>query len=118
MAGFGRLDLVSANAGIQTQTAPAEDVEEDIWRNMIDTNLAGCVACSPGRVAIPHLMAGGRGGWIILTSSAASLRAYANIGHYVSAKHGVVGPMRTLALELALDFIRVKSVHPRTWILR
>ncbi len=38
--------------------------------------------------------------------------AIPNIGHYTAAKHGVVGLMRTLALELAPDFIRVNSVHP------
>jgi NAD(P)-dependent dehydrogenase (short-subunit alcohol dehydrogenase family) len=38
----------------------------------------------------------------------------ANIGHYVAAKHGVVGLMRTLALELAPDMIRVNSIHPTT----
>jgi (+)-trans-carveol dehydrogenase len=37
-----------------------------------------------------------------------------NVGHYVSAKHGVVGLMRTLALELAADMIRVNSLHPTT----
>ncbi|MCU1524439.1 MAG: putative short-chain dehydrogenase, partial [Microbacteriaceae bacterium] len=52
------------------------------------------------------------GGSIILTSSEAGLRGYANAGHYVSAKHGVVGLMRTLALELANDMIRVNSIHP------
>jgi (+)-trans-carveol dehydrogenase len=47
-----------------------------------------------------------------LTSSTAGLMAMANTGHYNSAKHGVVGLMRTLALELAPDMIRVNSVHP------
>ena len=49
---------------------------------------------------------------MILTSSDAGLFAFPNIAHYVSAKHGVVGLMRTLALELAPDMIRVNSVHP------
>jgi NAD(P)-dependent dehydrogenase (short-subunit alcohol dehydrogenase family) len=49
---------------------------------------------------------------MILTSSDAGLFAFPNIAHYVAAKHGVVGLMRTLALELAPDMIRVNSVHP------
>jgi len=57
------------------------------------------VAHSQGRDRT--LIAGDRGGSIILTSSAPGLKAYQNIVHYASAKHGVVGLMRTLALELA-----------------
>jgi NAD(P)-dependent dehydrogenase (short-subunit alcohol dehydrogenase family) len=64
------------------------------------------------KAAIPHLRAGGRGGSIILTSSTAGLMGFENFAHYVAAKHGVVGLMRTLALELAPDMIRVNSVHP------
>jgi NAD(P)-dependent dehydrogenase (short-subunit alcohol dehydrogenase family) len=63
------------------------------------------------KAAIPHLRAAG-GGSVILISSTAGLMAMPHIGHYTSAKHGVVGLMRTLALELAPDMIRVNSVHP------
>jgi SDR family mycofactocin-dependent oxidoreductase len=110
VAQLGRLDIVSANAGISTQMTPADQLEEAYWQNMIDTNLTG--VWHTAKAAIPHIRAGGRGGSIILTSSEAGLRGYENIGHYVSAKHGVVGLMRTLALELAKDSIRVNSVHP------
>jgi (+)-trans-carveol dehydrogenase len=48
----------------------------------------------------------------VLTSSVGGLKAYPNVGHYIAAKHGVVGVMRTLALELAPHSIRVNSVHP------
>jgi SDR family mycofactocin-dependent oxidoreductase len=112
VAEFGRLDIVSANAGISTAMAPAETLEEDIWRDMIDVNLSG--VWRTAKAAIPHLKAGGRGGSIILTSSDAGLFGYPNIAHYVAAKHGVVGLMRTLALELAPDMIRVNSIHPTT----
>ena len=77
---------------------------------MIDTNLTG--VWHTAKAAIPHLIAGGRGGSIVLTSSTAGLLAIPNMAHYVSAKHGVVGLMRTLALELAPHYIRVNSVHP------
>ena len=79
---------------------------------MIDTNLTG--VWHAVKAAIPHIRAGGRGGSIILTSSTAGLKGLQNLAHYTSAKHGVVGLMRTLALELAPDFIRVNSVHPTT----
>jgi (+)-trans-carveol dehydrogenase len=109
VAQLGRLDIVSANAGIAS-FGPAEELPEQTWQDMIDTNLTG--AWHAAKAAIPHLIAGGRGGSIVLTSSAAGLKAYANAAHYVSAKHGVVGLMRTLALELAPHMIRVNSLHP------
>ncbi|HEY0260974.1 MAG TPA: mycofactocin-coupled SDR family oxidoreductase [Lacisediminihabitans sp.] len=110
VAQLGRLDIVSANAGISTQMGPTEELDEDMWQNMIDTNLSGVWRTT--KATIPHLRAGGRGGSIILTSSEAGIKGYANIAHYVSAKHGVVGLMRTLALELAPEMIRVNSIHP------
>jgi SDR family mycofactocin-dependent oxidoreductase len=107
---LGRLDIVSANAGIGGATNVAQDIPDDEWTNMVDINLSGVWRTC--KAAIPHLKQGGRGGSIIITSSDAGLFAFPNIAHYVSAKHGVVGLMRTLALELAPDMIRVNSVHP------
>ena len=112
VAELGRLDIVSANAGISGSPNKSEDIPDDGWTNMLDINLSG--VWRTVKAAIPHLRAGGRGGSIVLTSSDAGLFAYENIAHYVSAKHGVVGLMRTLALELAPDMIRVNSIHPTT----
>ncbi len=109
VAQLGRLDIVSANAGINTH-GPLDELPEQTWQDVIDINLTG--VWHTAKAAIPHLRADGRGGSIILTSSMAGLKAIANTGHYTAAKHGVVGLMRTLALELAPDFIRVNSVHP------
>jgi SDR family mycofactocin-dependent oxidoreductase len=109
VAQLGRLDIVSANAGIASY-GPAGELAEQTWRDMIDINLTG--DWHAAKAAIPHLIAGGRGGSIIITSSDAGLKAYQNAAHYVAAKHGVVGLMRTLALELAPHMIRVNSLHP------
>ncbi|WP_111719923.1 mycofactocin-coupled SDR family oxidoreductase [Homoserinimonas sp. OAct 916] len=109
---LGRLDIVSANAGLGSSPYLAEEIPEDIWTDMINVNLSG--VWRTAKAAIPHLKAGERGGSIILTSSAASLTVYPNIGHYTSAKHGVVGLMRALAVELAPFMIRVNSIHPTT----
>jgi (+)-trans-carveol dehydrogenase/(-)-trans-carveol dehydrogenase len=110
VAALGRLDIVAANAGISSVFQPATELSEQSWHDMIDVNLTG--AWHTVKVAVPHLIAGGRGGAVIITSSAAGLRAYPNIAHYVSSKHGLVGLMRALALELAPHGIRVNSLHP------
>jgi SDR family mycofactocin-dependent oxidoreductase len=110
VAQLGRLDIVSANAGIGTSPHHAWEIDDATWQTMVDINLTG--VWHTAKAAIPHLIEGGNGGSIILTSSAAGLQAYENIAHYVSAKHGVVGLMRTLALELAPYSIRVNSIHP------
>jgi (+)-trans-carveol dehydrogenase len=107
---LGRLDIVVANAGIGTIGTRLDRMNEDIWQEMIDVNLAG--VWKSVKAAVPHLLAGGRGGSIILTSSVAGLKAYPHTGHYVAAKHGVVGLMRTFAVELGAHSIRVNSVHP------
>jgi (+)-trans-carveol dehydrogenase len=109
VAELGRLDIVCANAGMWNYSL-LEDFAEDAWQEVIDINLTG--PWHTVKAAIPHLRAGGRGGSIIITSSAAGLKAYANCGPYVAAKHGVVGLMRTLAIELAPAFIRANSIHP------
>jgi SDR family mycofactocin-dependent oxidoreductase len=109
VAQLGRLDIVSANAGILS-FGKADVMSEQAWQDVIDINLTG--VWHTAKAAIPHLKAAGRGGSIILISSAAGLKGIQNIGHYVAARHGVVGLMRTLALELAPDMIRVNSVHP------
>ena len=111
VAQLGRLDIVSANAGIVSYGQAAE-LAETTWQDVIDTNLTG--VWHTAKAAIPHLIAGGRGGSIVLTSSTAGLKAMQNLAHYVSAKHGVVGLMQTLALELAPHFIRVNTVNPTT----
>jgi (+)-trans-carveol dehydrogenase len=107
---FGRLDIVVANAGIGTPGAMLEEMDEPRWEQMMDVNLTG--VWKSVKAAVPHIKAGERGGSVILTSSVGGLKAYPHIGHYVTAKHGVVGLMRTFAVELGQYSIRVNSVHP------
>lgn len=109
VAELGRLDIVCANAGILSN-GQSHELSEEAWTQMININLSGVWRTC--KVAIPHLIAGGRGGSIVLTSSVAGLRSYNGVSHYVSAKHGVVGLMKTLAQELAPHSIRVNTVNP------
>ncbi|MGY1706587.1 mycofactocin-coupled SDR family oxidoreductase [Geodermatophilus sp. SYSU D00697] len=108
VAELGRLDIVCANAGIFSFTTG--ELDEPMWRDMIDVNLTGVWHTT--KACVPHMVEGGRGGSIVLTSSTAGLMGFPNFAHYVAPKHGVVGLMRTLALELAPHMIRVNSVHP------
>ncbi|HYB37136.1 MAG TPA: mycofactocin-coupled SDR family oxidoreductase [Mycobacterium sp.] len=107
---LGRLDVIVANAGIGNGGDTLDKTSEHDWTEMIDVNLAG--VWKTVKAGVPYLLAGGRGGSIILTSSVGGLKAYPHTGHYVAAKHGVVGLMRAFAVELGQHMIRVNSVHP------
>ncbi|WHU47866.1 mycofactocin-coupled SDR family oxidoreductase [Gordonia sp. L191] len=111
VAALGRLDIVLANAGISTM-APTLEMEEQTWQTMIDINLTG--VWKTVRAAVPHIVAGGRGGAVVLTSSLAAITTNENIAHYTAAKYGLIGLMRVLAKELGPQSIRVNTVHPTT----
>jgi (+)-trans-carveol dehydrogenase len=108
---LGRLDIVSAGAGI-ADFGLAHELSALQWETMIGINLTG--VWHTVKAAVPRMIAADSGGSIILTSSAAGLRGFPNLAHYSSAKHGLVGLMQTLALELAPYSIRVNTVHPCT----
>ena len=107
---LGHLDVIVANAGIGNGGDTLDKTSERDWQEMIDVNLSG--VWKSVKAGIPHLISGGKGGSIILTSSVGGLKAYPNTGHYIAAKHGVVGLMRSFAVELGEHSIRVNSVHP------
>jgi len=109
LAAFGSVDVVSANAGIWKPT-PFLDIEDDEYDAIVDTSMRG--AWNTCKAVVPSMIAGGRGGSIVITSSAAGLRGQAPWAHYAAAKHAVVGLMRSLANELAKHSIRVNTVHP------
>ena len=108
VAQLGRLDIVSANAGILT-IQPWDDVSPAVWQDTLDTNLTG--VWNTMVVSVPHLVTAG-GGAIICTSSTAGIKGLPYLAPYVAAKHGVVGIARTMANELAAHKIRVNTVHP------
>ncbi|NKY33491.1 mycofactocin-coupled SDR family oxidoreductase [Nocardia speluncae] len=107
---LGRLDIIVANAGIASGGDTLAETDENVWQETIDINLSG--VWKSVKAGVPHILEGGRGGSIVLTSSVGGLKAYPQTGHYVSAKHGVVGLMRAFAVELGQHMIRVNSVHP------
>ncbi|ORW97742.1 3-ketoacyl-ACP reductase [Mycobacterium sp. IEC1808] len=107
---LGRLDIVVANAGIGTFGNKLHKIRENVWQDMIDVNLSG--VWHTVKAGVPHIIAGERGGSIVLTGSVGSHKAMAYTGHYIAAKHGVIGLMRAFAVELGQHMIRVNSVHP------
>jgi SDR family mycofactocin-dependent oxidoreductase len=111
VAQLGRLDIILANAGIFS-AGRALEMDDATWSTMIDINLSG--AWKTIRAAAPHIVAGGRGGAIVITSSLAAITANENMVHYSAAKAGLIAVMRVLAKELAPESIRVNSVHPTT----
>ncbi|MCE0767607.1 mycofactocin-coupled SDR family oxidoreductase [Pseudonocardia kujensis] len=108
VAELGGLDIAVANAGIVSFGSTLE-LEERAWREVLDVNLTG--VWNTARAALPHLVERG-GGSLTFISSIGGLRGMPNVGHYVSAKHAIVGLMRTMANEFASQRIRVNTVHP------
>ena len=108
---LGKIDIVCANAGIGSW-AVAWEMTEQQWKDMIDINLTGVFNTT--RAALPSMVERGEGGSVVLTSSTAGLRAYANTAHYTAAKHGVIGLMKVLAQEAGPHRIRVNAVCPTT----
>jgi (+)-trans-carveol dehydrogenase len=111
VAQLGRLDIVCANAGIVSYAMSGE-LSSQAWRDVLDVNLTG--VWHTAKAAAGHLITSGNGGTIILISSVAGLKGMPIMAHYVSAKHGIIGLMRTLALELGEHGIRVNAVLPTT----
>jgi SDR family mycofactocin-dependent oxidoreductase len=106
---LGRLDIVVANAGICI-IEEAWTTSSAQWDDIIGVNLTGVF--NTLRAATPVLMEQGSGGSMIVTASVAGIRAQANIAAYNAAKHGVLGVMKSFALELAPLGIRVNAVAP------
>jgi SDR family mycofactocin-dependent oxidoreductase len=106
---FGKIDVLANNAGIVTISDLVE-MDENLWDEMIDTNLKGVWLCA--KHVGQHFVERGDGGKIVSTSSTAGLVASPGAGHYTSAKHGVLGLTKTLALELAEYDVNVNAVCP------
>lgn len=109
MARFGRLDIIVPNAGILL-LKHAVDTDTAGFRRVIDINLTG--AFITAKVLAPHVVAGRRGGRVILTSSLFGLRGGRENAAYSASKFGMIGLMQCLAAELAADGILVNAVCP------
>tara|TARA_R110000744_G_scaffold201207_1_gene320403 strand:- start:816 stop:1562 length:747 start_codon:yes stop_codon:yes gene_type:complete len=106
---IGTVDVVCANAGIAGPTAAVEDVALDDWRACLSVNLEGAFLAA--KYAAP-LMKKARRGSIILTSSTAGQHGYPYRTPYAAAKWGVIGLMKTLAMELGPFGVRCNAICP------
>lgn len=106
---FGRIDIVSANAGIGGHYASAWEFSRENWQAVIDVDLTG--TWQTAKAVAPTMIRQG-GGSIVITSSTMGMKGLPNMIPYVAAKHGAVGVMRALAHELAPFSVRVNAVAP------
>ncbi len=107
-AELGGPDILVTNAGIQ-HVAPVEDFPVEMWDRIIAINLSS--AFHAIRAAVPHMKARGWGR-IISTASAHSRVASPYKAAYVTAKHGIEGLTKTVALEVATHGITVNAISP------
>lgn len=106
---FGGLDVVVNNAGIGLFNTTLEQTAEDDWDRVMAVNLKSVYLVS--QAAIPHLRARG-GGSIINIASVHAMATQERIAAYAASKGGVLALTRAMALDLALDGIRVNAVLP------
>jgi NAD(P)-dependent dehydrogenase (short-subunit alcohol dehydrogenase family) len=107
-ATFGRLDILFANAGIQS-FKPILEWEDADWHDTIDVNLTG--TCNAIRAVAPHLVKNG-GGRIIVTSSTQGRHGTKYGAAYSASKWGIIGLMKSVALELGEHKITVNAIIP------
>jgi SDR family mycofactocin-dependent oxidoreductase len=106
---FGRIDVVVANAGVSAWGRIWE-IDDEVFQAVVDINLTG--VWRTFAAAIPAMIEQGDGGSLIAISSSCGLKAQPGQAHYSSSKHGVVGLVKSAAIELGPHRIRVNSIHP------
>ncbi len=106
---WGQIDILVNNAGVSGRT-PMDDPDDLRWLNILDVNLTGSYLCS--KVVLPHMKESGR---IINMSSVLGRFGVPGYAAYCTAKHGILGFTKALALEVAGRGITVNAVCP-TWV--
>lgn len=104
---FGKIDVLFSNAGNQGPITPTTEYPEDIFDAVMAVHVRGCFLCC--KYGLPQMNDGGS---VIITSSVVGAMGAPGSVAYVTAKHALVGMMRTLAKECAPRNIRVNTLHP------
>lgn len=105
---FGRIDILINNAAIR-KDSPLEAMTYADWKSVLDVVLGGAFLCS--RAVIPHMRAAG-GGAIVNIGGMTAHTGAADRAHVVTAKAGIVGLTKSLAVEFAVDGITANCVAP------
>jgi NAD(P)-dependent dehydrogenase (short-subunit alcohol dehydrogenase family) len=108
-ARLGGIDVLVNNTGISGPTAPVHEVDAEEWERVLQVNLTGTFLVT--KHAIPHLIRAGQGSIIIMSSSAGRF-GYPNRSPYATVKWGLIGFMKTLAMELGEHNIRANAILP------
>jgi len=107
---FGRLDMLVNNAAIRAEV-PFAGIKLDDWRRVLSVILDGAFLCAQN--CLPHMVRAG-GGAIVNIGGMTAHKGAAGRAHVVTAKAGLAGMTRALALELAPHGITVNCVVPGT----
>ncbi len=107
---FGTPDVMVANAGIAGEVVNLADMDVNEWDRMMAVHLRGTFLC--GREAARAMRAAGRKGRIVTVASSSSYECDPSSGHYNTAKAGMLGLTRSMAVDFAGWGIRVNSVAP------
>jgi NAD(P)-dependent dehydrogenase (short-subunit alcohol dehydrogenase family) len=108
-ARLGGLDILVSNAGVAGPAAPVEEMDLEDWRRTLDVNLTGAFLCV--RACVPAIKAAG-GGSIVVMSSNAGTMGLPFRAPYVATKWGLIGLVKTLAMELGPHGVRVNAICP------
>ncbi len=105
---WGPVEILVVNAGA-SMSAPLVRTSDEDWQRMLDLNLTAPFRCL--RRALPAMTAAGFGRVVVIASVAAKVGS-ARIAAYTASKHGVLGLVRTAAMEVATTGVTVNAVCP------
>lgn len=110
VADLGRVDSCFANAGLSHSTRAVWELSAEDWRRVMAVNLDG--AFYTLRTVAKHMVDRGGGGALVAVSSTSAIHGAPNQPHYATAKTGLLGLVRSMAVALARHRVRVNSLLP------